>query len=93
MKKIILATIVGVSGMSNSFAECTYNFDASVQDLKTLEASSLAREFQPKGIHVAYCMVEKWDGQNPHFISSIKQVCQHIYHQSDSAWSQELSVS
>nr|WP_307878399.1 hypothetical protein [Acinetobacter seifertii] len=39
MKKIILATIVGVLGMSNSFAECTYNFDASVQDLKTLEAS------------------------------------------------------
>ena len=37
MKKIILATIVGVSGMSNSFAECTYNFDASLQDLKAFE--------------------------------------------------------
>lgn len=56
-------------------------------------SQSMAREFQPKGIHVAYCMVEKWEGQNPHFISSVKQVCQHIYHQSDSAWSQELSVS
>ncbi|WP_245101203.1 SDR family NAD(P)-dependent oxidoreductase [Acinetobacter nosocomialis] len=56
-------------------------------------SQSLAREFQPKGIHVTYCMVEKWDGQNPHFISSVKQVCQHIYHQSDSAWSQELNVS
>lgn len=39
MKKIILATIIGMSGMSNSFAECTYNFDASLQDLKTLEAA------------------------------------------------------
>ena len=56
-------------------------------------AQSLAREFQPKGIHVAYCMVEKWDGQNQHFISSVKQVCQHIYQQADSAWSQELSLS
>lgn len=56
-------------------------------------AQSLAREFQPKGIHVSYCMIEKWEGQNPHFTSSLKQVCQHIYQQPDSAWSQELSLS
>ncbi|MBJ9938097.1 SDR family NAD(P)-dependent oxidoreductase [Acinetobacter pittii] len=56
-------------------------------------AQSLAREFQPKGIHVTYCMVEKWEGQDQHFSSSLKQVCQHIYQQSDSAWSQELSLS
>ncbi|MEB3863681.1 SDR family NAD(P)-dependent oxidoreductase [Acinetobacter sp. IK31] len=56
-------------------------------------SQSLAREFQPKGIHIAYCMVEKWEGQNQHFISSVKQVCQHIYQQPDSAWSQELSLS
>ncbi|WP_336170312.1 SDR family NAD(P)-dependent oxidoreductase [Acinetobacter sp. 161(2023)] len=56
-------------------------------------AQSLAREFHPKGIHITYCMVEKWDGQNQHFISSVKQVCQHIYQQPDSAWSQELSLS
>ncbi|KYQ80116.1 oxidoreductase [Acinetobacter lactucae] len=56
-------------------------------------SQSLAREFQPKGIHVAYCMVEKWEGHNQHFTSSLKQVCQHIYHQPDSAWSQELSLS
>ncbi|NDW99171.1 SDR family NAD(P)-dependent oxidoreductase [Acinetobacter baumannii] len=56
-------------------------------------SQSLAREFQPKGIHVTYCMVEKWDGQNQHFISSVKQVCQYIYQQPNTAWSQELSVS
>ncbi|WP_252059248.1 SDR family NAD(P)-dependent oxidoreductase [Acinetobacter sp. AHP123] len=56
-------------------------------------AQSLAREFHPKGIHISYCMVEKWDGQNPHFISSVKQVCQHIYQQPNSTWSQELSLS
>ncbi|HFF4173462.1 TPA: oxidoreductase, partial [Acinetobacter baumannii] len=26
-------------------------------------------------------------------ISSVKQVCQHIYQQPNTAWSQELSVS
>ncbi|MCG9524362.1 SDR family NAD(P)-dependent oxidoreductase [Acinetobacter pittii] len=56
-------------------------------------AQSLAREFQPKGIHVSYCMIEKWEGQTQHFTSSLKQVCQHIYQQPDSAWSQELSLS
>ncbi|MFA2944015.1 SDR family NAD(P)-dependent oxidoreductase [Acinetobacter pittii] len=56
-------------------------------------SQSLAREFQPKGIHVAYCMVEKWEGHNQHFTSSLKQVCQHIYQQPESAWSQELSLS
>lgn len=56
-------------------------------------SQSLAREFQPKGIHVAYCMVEKWEGQNQHFTSSLKQVCQHIYQQPVSAWSQELSLA
>ena len=56
-------------------------------------AQSLAREFQPKGIHVSYCMIEKWEGQNQHFTSSLKQVCQHIYQQPNSAWSQELSLS
>ncbi|MBJ9425738.1 DUF4882 family protein [Acinetobacter seifertii] len=39
MKKIILATIIGMSATSNSFAECTYNFDASLQDLKAFETA------------------------------------------------------
>lgn len=40
MKKIILATIIGMSGMSNSFAECTYSFDATLQDIKAFEAAN-----------------------------------------------------
>lgn len=40
MKKIILATIVGVLGMSNSFAECTYNFDATSTQIQSLGNSS-----------------------------------------------------
>lgn len=55
-------------------------------------SQSLAREFQPKGIHVTYCMVEQWDSQNYSFISAVKNICQHIHQQPISAWSQELSL-
>lgn len=39
MKKIILATVMGFSGVGSAFAECTYSFDATLQDLKALEAA------------------------------------------------------
>lgn len=42
MKKIILATVMGFSGISIAFAECTYSFDATLQDLKALEAAKAA---------------------------------------------------
>lgn len=38
MKNIILATVMGFSGVSSAVAECTYSFDATLQDLKALEA-------------------------------------------------------
>jgi NAD(P)-dependent dehydrogenase (short-subunit alcohol dehydrogenase family) len=77
------------SNHSTHYDALSQSMFASIRAL----AQSLAREFQPKGIHVSYCMIEKWEGQNQHFTSSLKQVCQHIYQQSDSAWSQELSLS
>lgn len=39
MKKIILVTVMGFSGVSSTFAECTYSFDATLQDLKAYEAA------------------------------------------------------
>ncbi|WP_416040459.1 DUF4882 family protein [Acinetobacter lactucae] len=39
MKKIILASIMGFCGVSSAFAECTYSFDATLQDLKAYEAA------------------------------------------------------
>jgi hypothetical protein len=39
VKKIILATVMGFSGVGSAFAECTYSFDATLQDLKALEAA------------------------------------------------------
>ncbi|WP_445406171.1 DUF4882 family protein [Acinetobacter seifertii] len=39
MKKIILATVIGFSGIGSAFAECIYSFDATLQDLKAYEAA------------------------------------------------------
>lgn len=39
MKKLILATVIGFSGIGSAFAECTYSFDATLQDLKAYEAA------------------------------------------------------
>lgn len=56
-------------------------------------SQSLAREFHPKGIHVAYCTLEKWDDQNQKLMQSIAQVCWHLHQQPKSTWSQELSLT
>ncbi|MCH7336387.1 oxidoreductase [Acinetobacter sp. NIPH 2699] len=55
-------------------------------------SQSLAREFHPKGIHVAYCMLEKWDSQNQPLMKSIDHLCWHIHTQPNSTWSQEVSI-
>lgn len=67
----------------------TMSMFASIRAL----SQSLAREFHPKGIHVAYCTLEKWDDQNPKLMQSIAQVCWHLHQQPKSTWSQELSLT
>ncbi|MGQ1303269.1 SDR family NAD(P)-dependent oxidoreductase [Acinetobacter baumannii] len=85
-------TVIFLGAPSNNSTHYDVLSQSMFASIRAL-SQSLAREFQPKGIHVTYCMVEKWDGQNQHFISSVKQVCQHIYQQPNTVWSQELSVS
>ncbi|WP_275903398.1 oxidoreductase [Acinetobacter beijerinckii] len=67
----------------------TMSMFASIRAL----SQSLAREFNPKGIHVAYCTLEKWDDQNQNLMQSIAQVCWHLHQQPKSTWSQELSLT
>lgn len=43
MKKIILATIMGFSGISSTFAECTYSFDATLTQLQSLGNTSVQK--------------------------------------------------
>ncbi|KXO78197.1 hypothetical protein AYL20_07425 [Acinetobacter venetianus] len=42
MKKLVLGSLITIAATSNVFAECTYNFNASVQDIAALEASNAA---------------------------------------------------
>lgn len=67
----------------------TMSMFASIRAL----SQSLAREFHPKGIHVAYCTLEKLDDQNQNLMQSIAQVCWHLHQQPKSTWSQELSLT
>lgn len=67
----------------------TMSMFASIRAL----SQSLAREFHPKGIHVAYCTLEKWDDQDQKLMQSIAQVCWHLHQQPKSTWSQELSLT
>lgn len=85
-------TVIFLGAPSNNSTHYDVLSQSMFASIRAL-SQSLAREFQPKGIHVSYCMVEKWEGQNPRFISSVKDVCQHLYQQPSSAWSQELSLS
>lgn len=67
----------------------TMSMFASIRAL----SQSLAREFHPKEIHVAYCTLEKWDDQDQKLMQSIAQVCWHLHQQPKSTWSQELSLT
>lgn len=40
MKKIILVTVMGFSEVSSAFAECSYSFDATLQDIKAFEVAN-----------------------------------------------------
>lgn len=84
-------TLIFLGTQPNLIAEnngLTQSMFASIRAL----AQSLAREFHPKGIHIAYCMLESWDSQNVVLMDSVKNMCWHLYQQPDSTWSQELSV-
>ncbi|MEI1679987.1 DUF4882 family protein [Acinetobacter baumannii] len=43
MKKIILATVIGFSGISSALAECTYSFDATLTQLQSLGNTSVQK--------------------------------------------------
>lgn len=64
------------------------SLNASIRAL----SQSLAREFQPKGIHVVYLMLQHWDSDDTALVSTIKQTCWHLYQQPKSTWSQEFRV-
>lgn len=66
--------------------------DAAVQAAVRALSQSLAREFQPKGIHVTYLALTEWSSHSEAAAQAIASTCWHVYQQPQSTWSQELSA-
>lgn len=82
---IFLGTQKPVESEQDLFSQ---SLSASIRAL----AQSLAREFQPKGIHVVYCALSHWQSANYALMQSLQQTCWHLYQQPKSTWSQELRL-
>lgn len=66
--------------------------DGALQAGNRALLQSLAREFQPQGIHSCYIALPQDDTVNSQAAHAIAQTCWHVYQQPRSAWSQELSL-
>lgn len=66
--------------------------DATIQAAVRALSQSLAREFQPRGIHITYLALTDWSSQSAATAQAIAATCWHVYRQPQSTWSQELSA-
>lgn len=64
----------------------------SVQASIRALAQSLAREFQPKGIHIVHCALTQWESTQSALMQVLSNTCYHLYQQPPSTWSQELRI-
>lgn len=55
-------------------------------------SQSLAREFQPQGIHISYVVLNQWSTDNVETAQAIADTCWYVHQQHESAWSQELTT-
>lgn len=55
-------------------------------------AQSMAREFDPQGIHVAHVLLDNHDAANQKFADAAAMTCWQIYTQPMQAWTQELEL-
>lgn len=83
---IFLGSVYAASYSSGRLA------DAAVQAGVRALSQSLAREFQPKGIHVTYLALTEWSSYGEAAAQAIASTCWHVYRQPQSTWSQELSA-
>jgi hypothetical protein len=91
LSQAVIGSMLNLGGEYHNSAHYDALSQSMFASIRAL-SQSLAREFQPKGIHIAYCMVQQWEGQNYSFMAAIKNLCQHIYQQPATAWTQELSL-
>lgn len=74
--------------IKNNQALLSLSMSAAIRAL----AQSLAREFQPKGIHIVYLMLPDWNAKQLSLMQSIAEMCTHLHHQPKSTWSHEICV-
>ncbi|MCU4415240.1 SDR family NAD(P)-dependent oxidoreductase [Acinetobacter sp. WU_MDCI_Axc73] len=55
-------------------------------------SQSLAREFQPKGLHIVNFELAQWSTEGNDVATAIVEMCQHIYLQPQSTWVQQLTA-
>ena len=55
-------------------------------------AQSMAREFDPQGVHIAHVLLNYGDVVNVGFAESVAATCWQIYSQPKQAWTQELEL-
>ncbi len=55
-------------------------------------AQSMAREFDPQGIHVAHVLLDDHDRSNQRFAEATAATCWQIYTQPKQTWTQELEL-
>lgn len=75
-----------------SNADSGWLADAAVQTGVRALSQSLAREFQPKGIHISYLALTEWSSHSEAAAQAIASTCWHVHLQPQSTWSQELSA-
>lgn len=75
-----------------SNADSGWLADAAVQAGVRALSQSLAREFQPKGIHISYLALTEWSSHSEAAAQAIASTCWHVHLQPQSTWSQELSA-
>lgn len=75
-----------------SNADSGWLADAAVQAGVRALSQSLAREFQPKGIHISYLALTEWSSHSEATAQAIASTCWHVHLQPQSTWSQELSA-
>ncbi len=85
-------TILFVGAMDAVLSQPNLSGFAAVKAGVRALAQSMAREFDPQGVHVAHVLLNHGDMVNERFAESVAATCWQIYSQPKQAWTQELEL-
>lgn len=85
-------TIIFVGAMDAVQSQPNFSGFAAVKAGVRALAQSMAREFDPQGIHVAHVLLNHGDVVGEQFAESVAATCWQIYGQPKQTWTQELEL-